>query len=136
MAITIGQTLWQYVKSEYRPPGTAMLGGYLLCKNGGVAWIVAPSSTEQFGNTGLFATARSCAETVSGCNDWFIPIRSQLSNPGYECRFGWDSYVSSIYWASDAISPGLGWVNMANGALGSCYTTNSYYIRAFRCVTY
>jgi hypothetical protein len=136
MSVILGQTLWQYIKSDARPPGTEMLGGFLLCKNGGVAWIVAPSSTECLQNSGFFTAVRNCAETVTGCNDWFIPTRSQLSNPGYECRIGWDSYQSGLYWTSEAISPGYGWVNMANGSLGACYTTNSFYIRAFRCVTY
>lgn len=142
MSVILGQTLWQYVKSEARPPGTEMLGGFLLCKNGGVAWIVAPSSTECLGSAGLFTAVTNCAAAVSGCTDWFIPTRPQLSNPGYECRIAWDSYVCSLYWASDFIYPvpgapsSPGWVNMANGALGQCYSTNSFYIRAFRCVTY
>lgn len=136
MSVILGQTLWQYIISDTRPPGTEMLGGFLLCKNGGVAWIVAPSSTECLSTAGAFTAVRNCAASVSGCTDWFIPTRSQLSNPGYECRIGWDSYVCSLYWASDAIHPGFGWVNMNTGGLGSCYSTNSFYIRAFRCVTY
>jgi|DEB0MinimDraft_6_1074348.scaffolds.fasta_scaffold106006_1 hypothetical protein len=134
MGLVIGQTMWQCITG--RPLGTFMLGGNLVTRNGdGGAWIAAPASTGVLGCTAFFATAISNAETASGYSGWFIPSISQLQNPIYTNKSNWES-ASGLFWSTTVGGTGYCYINMNNGGLGSCYTTNSFYIRAFRCVTY
>lgn len=121
------------------PLGSNIEGGYLICKTGsGTAWIVAPSSTQVYTTWGNRSNAVSSAESASPCGDWFVPSCSQLVNPGYTCRSYWDSYNPSVaYWSNTQSSATLAWVVV----LGSFTTaaapkTNSYNVRAFRCVNY
>jgi hypothetical protein len=118
--------------------GDTIEGGELICKSGGTAWIVAPSSSEVSRNWYCRNNAVTTAQQVSGCTGWFIPSISQLQNPGYICRQYWDSYASDIYWSSSqytafhAVGMNFGngnTYNILNKACPRC-------VRAFRCVTY
>ena len=123
-------------------PNTTDQGGFVICKSGGVAWIVAPSSTERSTNHNNRNIAVTAAEAAAPCGDWFVPSEPQLKNPGYCCRTYWDTYNASRYWSSQGF-PGYPClacsVSMDTG--NSAYLPNnsrhcSYYIRAFRCVNY
>jgi hypothetical protein len=119
-------------------PGTNFQGGRLICRAGGVFWIVAPSSAQVSRTWYLRNNANTRAQQVSGCTGWFVPTRPQLQNPGYTCRTFWDSFSSTYYWSSTEASSGDACgVNFNNG-LAACFfsKTNTFCVRAFRCVTY
>ena len=115
------------------------LGGRrIICKNGGIAWLVAPISTE-VSRTWYCrddAVTRAIAVT-SLTTGWFVPTKGQLQNPGYLCRSYWDSYSSPYYWSSTERYPhGACAVNFTNGNAHNTHKTDSFCVRAFRCVTY
>jgi len=122
--------------------GSAVAGGYLICKSGGVAWIVASNTTEVSRNWYCRNDAVTTAQASAACGDWFVPTRVQLQNPGYTCRTYWD-YSNAAYWngLDDYFPPNpSAWVvNFApsyNGAANVRNKTSTYCVRAFRCVTY
>ena len=136
--ITIGPTFWNIGISSV---GTGIGGGFLICKSGGIGWIVSPISAEVSRNWYLREDANTTAQSVSGCTGWFVPTVSQLQNPGYICRSFWGPapcYSSALYWSSTE--------NTAINACGVLFTTGNAYafvgkthsfcVRAFRCVTY
>ena len=132
--ITIGPTCWKFADII---PGSSLEGGYLICKSGGTAWIVAPASTEVSRNWYCRDDAVTTANANAACGDWFVPSRGQLQNPGYTCRTYWDSYASAIYWSSTVYNSGFAWyVGFLNGLAYGSLKTGSYCVRAFRCVTY
>lgn len=134
MGLVIGQTMWQCITG--RPLGTFILGGNIVTRTGdGTAWIAAPASTGVAGGTSSFTTVISNAETASGYSGWFIPSISQLQDPIYTNKNNWES-ASGLFWSSTVGGGGYCYINMNNGSLGSCSTSNSFNIRAFRCVTY
>jgi len=121
--------------------GDNIEGGYLICKSSGVAWIVAPSSTEVSRTWTSRGDAITTAQANEACGDWFVPDCGQLFNPGSVCRTYWDSYVAITYWSN---------TNRAGSApAGNAWTVSIPYefkwysihtfstcVRAFRCVTY
>ena len=137
------------------PVGTATRdGARLICKAGGIGWFVAPSSTQvsgqwaggQYNST---AVGNKCcisewstletALTNAGFTptDWFVPSITQLNNPGYVCRTNWDSFVAARYWSStedDATTACIQFFYV--GGINTFSKTNSFRVRAFRCVTY
>ena len=139
MAIVFGPTKWhpQDILIQTGTLGTSVAGGYLICRNGGVAWIVAPNTTEVSRNwycrNDAVTTATNCT-TVTG---WFVPTCGQLLNPGYVCRTYWDSYSSTIYWSSSDIGGISAWyTRFTNGTVNNGIKSDSFCVRAFRCVAY
>ena len=151
--------------SSYVPPfnwstaalGSTVCGGRLFCKSGtGIAWIVAPASTQvtatwNGSTSGVVGnkpnvsdwSSLSTALTNAGLtpSDWFVPSYTQLLS-GSRCKTYWDSWSSDkSYWSSTE------WLDY-NGNC-ACYVffpvnaggpfaakTKNYRVRAFRCVTY
>jgi hypothetical protein len=110
----------------------------IICKNGGIAWLVAPISTE-VSRTWYCredAVTRAIAVT-SVTTGWFVPCIGQLQNPGYLCRSYWDSYSSTFYWSSTSFSSSCA-CRMSFNSGGTFNGSNpcTYCVRAFRCVTY
>jgi hypothetical protein len=109
----------------------------LICKAGGVAWIVAPNISELSKTWYDREDAIVSAKEVTGSVGWFIPTVGQLQNPGYTCRTQWDSFSSALYWSStEANAPFACRVSFLNGTASSCYKCNALCVRAFRRVTY
>ena len=165
MGITIGPADWWVSTPDgidglaiSCPVGTILPDcSALICRAGGVAWIVAPQSTEvssawaggQY-NTTLVGDKCCVSEWSSLCSalvsagfnpgDWFVPSRSQLENPGYVCRTNWDSFSASCYWSStefnDTLAFRVCYVNNSCPPAGNFSKTCIHCVRAFRCVTY
>jgi hypothetical protein len=154
MGLIIGPTPWwqSELVEETSEGGALPDGSRIICKAGGVAWIVAPACTEVVstwnGTTDTLvgdqccvsSWATLCSQLIScGFNpdDWFVPSYTQLQNPGYVCRTKWDSFSAAFYWPSteiDATSACL--VSYTNGSPNGGIKTSCRYVRAFRCVTY
>lgn len=128
--------------------GSSFGGGRLICRSGGVNWIVAPSSSQQYTSWHNRGSAISSAQSVSGCTGWFIPNIGQLQNPGFNCRGYWDSYSTNPcnrYWSNTDSVGGAHpifagivacQVRFTHGQSTYIFKTQLYYVRAFRCVTY
>ena len=141
MSIIVGPTCWQETESvQVASLGGGINGGYLICRTGGgVAWIVAPASSEVSRDFSTRNDAVITATECTGPTDWFIPSCIQLSNPGYLCRTYWDSYSVTDYWSNTAYLVGgsYGWyVSFVNGDIGRFSQSTTLCSRAFRCVTY
>lgn len=156
MSVVVGRTLEQFNQSHSLGESP---GGSVICKTGGIIWIVAPASTEVSRNwdgridaittasayTNAFSSASyaSPVQNHSGavcCGVWFIPSCSQIYNPGYLCRTYWDSYSNDYYWSTSGFP---GWpvtyktiVSMVTGQITRSTVGSSRCVRAFRCVTY
>ena len=118
-------------------PNTAC--GFLLCKSGGVAWIVAPRTSQVTRTWYNRNDAVTVANNCTGCiGVWFIPTCSQLLNPGYICRQYWDHITPSFYWSSSEHTSTTAFaaevINL--GTVAGCCKYVSCPIRSFRCVTY
>jgi hypothetical protein len=118
--------------------GSTFQCGRVICKNGGIAWIVAPSCSEVSRTWHLrndaVTTALAC---TAGATGWFVPTLSQLQNPGYTCRTFWDSFSSARYWSSTENSATTACrVFFTTGNSSPSLKTSTYCVRAFRCVTY
>ena len=118
--------------------GASYEGGFLICMDSPLRWVVSPYSAEVSRTWYCRNDANTTAQSVSGCTGWFVPTKTQLQNPGYTCRTYWDSFSSAVYWsstednASDACN-----VNFSSGTAGTYGTkATTYRVRAFRCVTY
>ena len=118
-------------------------GSFLICKAGGVAWFVAPASTE-ISRTWGGTTDVSGWSPLSAClsaagytpTEWFVPTQGQLQNPGFVCRANW-SYTITNYWSStDGSGAFARYVNFVNNCSNCTAKGNSLPVRAFRCVTY
>ena len=113
-------------------------GSRIICKNGGLAWLVAPISTEVSRDWYCREDAVTRAIAVTSLTTgWFVPTCGQLQNPGYLCRSFWDSYSSASYWSSTEGNSSVACsLNFANGSTDILYKTATCCVRAFRCVTY
>lgn len=121
------------------PLGSSVEGGNLMCKSGGIAYIVAPKCADVSGTVPTVVNnAISCAQTCTGCTGWFYPSFSRLQNM-YSCRSYWDYYAES-YTSNEPAPPHADryyQVNMGTGAVTS--PCGPYYGgrgRAMRCVSY
>jgi|DEB0MinimDraft_6_1074348.scaffolds.fasta_scaffold34329_2 hypothetical protein len=142
MAIIFGPSLWQNKAYESEDVQYASLGdevrdgGYLICRNGGTAWIVAPSSSEVvrtwFAREDAITTATACTNDTG----WFVPNVNQLVNPGYTCRIYWDSYSASNYWSSTPNYTFGIYVQFSNGEGVTAPAGWENRVRAFRCIAY
>ena len=145
MGLTFGPSASHPSFQNYPPNfalGASFGGGFLICRAGGIGWIVSPRSTEVSRNWYAREDANTTAQSVSGCTGWFVPTASQLQNPGYSCRSFWGSpspcFPSGVVWSStEATSTHACYVNFNNGNAPNCTKTfGSACVRAFRCVTY
>ena len=113
-------------------------GSRIICKNGGLAWLVAPMSAEVSRSWYCRndAVTRAIAVTTL-TTGWFVPCIGQLQNPGYLCRSFWDSYSSADYWSSTEYTARHACrVRFSNGNTSFNFKAHSFCVRAFRCVTY
>ena len=153
MGILIGPTpWWQAIIVSACPVGTTLPdGSRLICKAGGTAWIVAPSTTQvsqTWNNTTTNCVGNKCCvcdwPTLNTClitrgfnpGDWFVPSCAEFTNPGYVCRTQWDP-IAVGYWSStecnatNAFTRGFG-----HRGIDPCPKSQTRCVRAFRCVTY
>ena len=163
MAVVAGPTNWWYNSDRYyacfaksNVVGSETYdGSRLICKSGGTGWFVAPSSTQVLqtwnGTTDTLVGNKPCLIDWSTANtalinagftptDWFIPSGGsggQLNNPGYVCRTHWDSFDAASYWSSTEFdATGACRQFFDAGTISVRDKTNTYRVRAFRCVTY
>ena len=142
-AIIVGPTNWQeneYISTLVQTAslGDPVLGGYLICRTGGgVAWIVAPASSEVSRNWYNRNDAVTTATNCTSATGWFVPTLGQLQNPGFGCRTYWDSYSSDHYWSSSYLTSSSSFrVDFVNGS-GDHHTNSiTKCVRALRCVCY
>jgi hypothetical protein len=156
MGLIVGPTSWwQSSLVSICPVGTTLPdSSKIICKAGGTAWIVAPSSTQvtsawaggQYNST--LVGDKCCVSEWSGLNvrliqcgfnplDWFVPSISQLANPGVVCRTQWDSFVNNTcYWSSTEVTSTTASLHNITGGFGNFSKSTSVFVRAFRCVTY
>jgi len=138
--VTFGSSCWKEI--DVIPTaalGSAAAGGYLICKSGGTAWIVAPNTTEVSRNWNCRDDAVTTAQANAACGDWFVPTCTQLQNPGYTCRTNWDSYSFAKYWSSTELNGPSAVVVCFPSGHASTYgfhKGDTHCVRAFRCVTY
>jgi hypothetical protein len=139
MSVTFGPTINHFVNNT--PLGSSLsVGGFLICKNLGVALVVAPSSSEvrrTFCHIGDAITMAACC-TITPASSWFVPSMNNLST-WYSCRQYSDSYQTGNYWSSSGDPNNyVCSLNMSNGS--GCQNLvsfcDNYYVRAFRCITY
>ncbi len=151
MGLTIGPATWHPTNISNLPLGASVCGGRLFCKCLGIAWIVAPASTQVSatwnGTTNTLVGNKPNVSDWSSLNtaltnggltptQWFVPNLAQLQS-GYACRTFWDSFPAADYWSSteyDATSACLVYFGNGNAYGGSKSSTGC--VRAFRCVTY
>ena len=160
MGITIGPADWWVATpggidglATSCPPGTILPDrSVIICRAGGTAWIIAPSSTQVSqswnGTTTLLVGNKCCVcdwSTLSSClisrgfnpGDWFVPSIAQLQNPGYVCRTQWDTFSTALYWSSTEFNATNACnAYVINGIAGCSDKTSTRCVRAFRCVTY
>jgi hypothetical protein len=119
--------------------GSSFQGGTLICRSGGVNWIVGPYETSVSWNS--LPSVVDNTTTITGCSGWFIPSCGQLQNPGYTCRTYWSMKVGPYlgYWSSTG-SPFQGQcayaLQTSSGLMASRHKPQTCCVRAFRCVTY
>lgn len=120
------------------PLGSSIEGGRLVCKSSGVAWIVAFNTAEVSRTWYNRNDAVTRAQQVSGCTGWFVPTIGQLQNPGYACKTYWDSTTRIRYWSNtEATGSNACYVRFYESIFsGNSLKSDSFSIRAFRCVTY
>ena len=151
MGLTIGPATWHPTNISNLPLGTSVCGGRLFCKSLGIAWIVAPASTQVSatwnGSTNTLVGNKPNVSNWSSLNtalinggltptQWFVPSITQLQS-GYACRTFWDSFSSTFYWSSTEGNATFAClVNFFNGNSYINYKANVCCVRAFRCVTY
>lgn len=161
MAIVVGPSDWWLATPDainslvIACPESTILpdGSGIIYKQGGTAFIVAPSSTEvgQTWNnsTGTLVGNKPsaldwptlCTRLIScGFNpaDWCVLSNSELFTYGYNCRTKWPgSFSSAYYWSSTEVNAGGAChVLFSNGSQGTGSKTCSFCVRAFRRVTY
>ena len=153
MGLTVGPATWHpsYVNWSTTALGTSVCGGRLFCKSLGIAWIVAPVSTQVGatwnGSSGSVVGNKPNVSDWSSLNtaltnggltptQWFVPSITQLQS-GRACRGFWDSSSCPGYWSSTesdaACALGL---RFDIGATYGYGKTGVRGVRAFRCVTY
>ena len=117
--------------------GSTYQGGRVICKSNGIGWIVAPNTSEVSRTWYLRNDAIDTAYVCTSISGWFVPTSSQLQNPGYTCRTFWDSFSIANYWSSTEVNGTAACgVSVSNGNASILNKSNTYCLRAFRCVTY
>jgi len=141
--LTIGTTCWKEADIISTTALGTLLSGYLICKSGGVAWLIAPQSYAVSRTWYCRDDAAISSQTITGCSGWFVPTCTQFQNPGYTCKTYWDPTPGGVnYWTSTEISANYAVSSYLNGNTGNFNPNNPrsknciFTIRAFRCVTY
>ena len=120
--------------------GDSYEGGFLICKESPLRWVVSPRSAEVSRTWYLREDANTTAQSASGCTGWFIPTCAQLLNPGYCCRSFWGPspcFSSARYWSSTPTTPSGAYMwRFFDGNLDGGGQVDPQCVRAFRCVTY
>jgi hypothetical protein len=140
---TLSQFLGSQVETNFT---TAALGdkvtvttceqSILICKAGGIAWVVSPLSAQVGRTWYCVQDAVTTAREGTSSFGWFVPTAAQLQNPGYTCRTYW-SPCATTYWSSTEINAAYGCrVNFTSGNAVSSGKAATYCVRAFRQVTY
>jgi hypothetical protein len=116
---------------------TPDLGGIIIRKESGVAWIVSPHQAEVSRTWTNRNDANTVAQSCTGCTGWFVPTFTQLQNPGYLAREYWGGYSSSNYWSStERNASNACYVSFTEGGARAENKTATCCVRAFRCVTF
>jgi len=116
--------------------GDLVEGGYLIARQGGLAWIVACSSRQVTRTWANRNNAVTVANASNACGDWFVPSRSDLQL-GHDCKSFWDSTTNDNYWTSTERNVGNAWIiDMAGGTVETNDKTVLRPVRAFRRVEY
>ena len=147
MGLTFGPSTSHPSFCNYPPNvalGASNLGGFLICKAGGVAWVVSPRSAEVSRGWYSRTDANTTAQSVTGCTGWFIPTCTQFQNPGHLCRSFWgpSPCLSSPakYWSSTPVANPYSvqayTLNFPHGCISNESRSGVCCVRAFRCVTY
>ncbi len=160
MAIVVGPSDWWLATPDAInslaiacPEGTILPDrSALIYKQGGIAFIVAPSSTQvgqTWNNTTTTLVGNKCcvcdwptlcARMIQcGFNpaDWCVPNNSDLFTYGYVCRTKWDSFTNTSYWSSTEASAICACSVFFPGPSPSLDNkNNTFCVRAFRRLTY
>jgi hypothetical protein len=111
--------------------GSAIEGGYLIGKEGGVAIILAPCTTQVLRTWADRNDAVTTAEANAACGDWFVPTRNEL-RCYLSSRSFWDVNNYNGYWSSTNNNASWAWEASSYGS----FTTRQNYcfrqVRAFR----
>lgn len=78
--------------------GSAIEGGYLILKEGGVGIILAPCTTRVIRTWSSRNDAVITAEANAACGDWFVPTKSELNCYRQDATY-WDCSESTAYWS-------------------------------------
>lgn len=131
--------------------GDAIEGGILICKSGGIAYIVEahsgyPARTRR--NWYSRGDAITVAQAATGCSGWYIPSGSAMNSasPLGGCWF-YDRVPYEAIWSDTQINSGTAqynmWWDIASGgnswfqnAQNSTLMTHTSYVRAWRNVAY
>jgi hypothetical protein len=111
-------------------------GSIVLKKENGLALLVAPKSTEvETTWSKEFAEVfQKLKEQGFNPSQWFVPTQEQLAITYKTIP---NEFSSSYYWSStEHNSGGACYVCFTIGFAGYFYKTNTFCVRAFRCVTY
>ena len=134
---------------------TLVDGSFLICKAGGVAWFVAPASTQitsqwangqynstavgnkccvsEWGTLGSLLSANVCCYAAT---EWFVPSQAQLQNPGYICSTNWGSPGQGFWSSTESSATNAVDVDFNGNNATSPPKSGSACVRAFKCVTY
>ena len=130
--------------------GTCIEGGNLVYKQGGVAWIVAPASSEVSRTWYCRADAVTTAQSAFACGNWFIPNVSELKIVA-NCYVHVNGMKLRAYWTNNVcVGPFStnGWtvsafvsydnINCTNGSTSNCNRgrPSNVCVRAIRKVYY
>jgi hypothetical protein len=113
-------------------------GSIVLQKSNGLALLVAPASTEV-----VCSWSKEFPEVFEKLQEqgfipshWFVPTKEQL-NLAYENPEVRRNFSSTCYWSSTECNATFACLQtFGSGFIYSFTKTNSYRVRAFRCVTY
>jgi hypothetical protein len=159
MAIVVGPSDWWVATPDAInglaaacPEGTTLPdGSRIICKAGGVAWLVAPSSTEvnqTWNNSTNTLVGNKCCVSdwptlcarfiACGLNpsDWCVPNITDLNNPGYVCRSKWDTFNASYWSSNESGSTNANVICFTDGNIISPSKAIARFVRPFRRVTY
>jgi hypothetical protein len=138
MPLTIGPTINHFDKIPLGAPLSG--GGHLICKNLGVALVVAPSCAEVLRNwfdRGDAITMAACC-TITPASSWFVPTYSRLQTAG-TYSYNWDPKLNNYYWSEEYVpyTPNVVIIyDRGSNVNNNCSWYSPAYVRAFRCITY
>jgi hypothetical protein len=111
-------------------------GSIVLQKSNGLALLVAPKVTEVKAtwSKDFPEVFQKLKEQGFNPSQWFVPTKEQLQLAYNTIR---DEFSGACYWSSTVFSASNACSqSFTNGLISTFSKTNSYRVRAFRCVTY